>query len=199
MRNMIRTFASTLVLATAFSALTAPIAARAATLVGPSSFPTGVDGLVVDGTTYNVTFTEGSYNTVFSVTAPTFLNNALGASDAASDLAVALNSLAGTFIGTTLAELIPYALISSRSGDVVVDAVECCFGGLGPLFQTTAFAINFDTPVGSSPPRVEYGFAVFTEVSSVPEPGTWAMMLLGFAGIGFLAYRRNSTPALSAA
>jgi len=29
-------------------------------------------------------------------------------------------------------------------------------------------------------------------VSAVPEPTTWAMMLLGFAGIGLLAYRRRS-------
>jgi PEP-CTERM motif-containing protein len=34
---------------------------------------------------------------------------------------------------------------------------------------------------------------------SIPEPSTWAMMLLGFAGIGFLAYRRSSKPALNAA
>ena len=26
----------------------------------------------------------------------------------------------------------------------------------------------------------------------VPEPSTWAMMLLGFAGLGFLAYRKRS-------
>jgi hypothetical protein len=35
--------------------------------------------------------------------------------------------------------------------------------------------------------------------SAVPEPSTWAMMLIGFAGIGFMAYRRKSKPALSAA
>jgi Protein of unknown function (DUF642)/PEP-CTERM motif len=29
-------------------------------------------------------------------------------------------------------------------------------------------------------------------VSSVPEPSTWAMMILGFAGVGFMAYRRKS-------
>ena len=28
--------------------------------------------------------------------------------------------------------------------------------------------------------------------AAVPEPGTWAMMILGFAGVGFLAYRRRS-------
>jgi hypothetical protein len=34
--------------------------------------------------------------------------------------------------------------------------------------------------------------------SSVPEPSTWAMLLIGFAGIGFVAYRRRSKPALMA-
>lgn len=29
-------------------------------------------------------------------------------------------------------------------------------------------------------------------VSGVPEPGTWAMMVIGFLGVGFLAYRRKS-------
>ena len=31
--------------------------------------------------------------------------------------------------------------------------------------------------------------------SSVPEPSTWAMMILGFGGVGFMAYRRKSMPA----
>jgi hypothetical protein len=30
-------------------------------------------------------------------------------------------------------------------------------------------------------------------VSPVPEPSTWAMMILGFAGIGFMAYRRKNS------
>jgi hypothetical protein len=29
-------------------------------------------------------------------------------------------------------------------------------------------------------------------ISAVPEPATWAMMLLGFLGVGFVAYRRKS-------
>jgi hypothetical protein len=29
-------------------------------------------------------------------------------------------------------------------------------------------------------------------VAAVPEPSTWAMMILGFAGVGFMAYRRKS-------
>jgi PEP-CTERM motif len=35
--------------------------------------------------------------------------------------------------------------------------------------------------------------------AAVPEPSTWAMMILGFAGLGFMAYRRKSKPAWLAA
>jgi len=38
-----------------------------------------------------------------------------------------------------------------------------------------------------------------TLADGVPEPSTWAMMILGFAGVGFMAYRRKSKPALVAA
>jgi len=34
---------------------------------------------------------------------------------------------------------------------------------------------------------------------AIPEPSTWAMMILGFAGIGFMAYLRKAKPAMMAA
>ena len=37
-----------------------------------------------------------------------------------------------------------------------------------------------------------------TATGAVPEPSTWVMMILGFAGVGFMAYRRKSKPALMA-
>jgi hypothetical protein len=38
---------------------------------------------------------------------------------------------------------------------------------------------------------------VTATISAVPEPSTWAMMILGFAGVGYLAYRRrNHAPAI---
>jgi len=38
-----------------------------------------------------------------------------------------------------------------------------------------------------------------SSIGAVPESSTWAMLILGFAGIGFMAYRRKSKPALMAA
>jgi hypothetical protein len=38
-----------------------------------------------------------------------------------------------------------------------------------------------------------------TVTPAVPEPSTWAMMILGFAGVGFMAYRRRNQMASLAA
>jgi hypothetical protein len=43
-----------------------------------------------------------------------------------------------------------------------------------------------------------FGTADFTLTAAVPEPSTWAMMILGFCGLGFLACRRRNAQALSA-
>jgi hypothetical protein len=56
---------------------------------------------------------------------------------------------------------------------------------------------GFDAPPGQElSGDVSFGTV---QVTAVPEPSTWAMMILGFAGIGFMAYRRKSKPALMAA
>ena len=47
-----------------------------------------------------------------------------------------------------------------------------------------SFLGDFDYSPGIAPP--------------VPEPSTWAMLLIGFAGIGFAAYRRKNKAALQA-
>src|SRR2546430_10646099 len=79
----------------------------------------------------------------------------------------------------------------TANGGTVVSAEAALLGGLsaGDAYlniHTTAF------------PNGEIrGF-----LHAVPEPSTWAMMILGFAGIGFMAYRRSrksSAMALSAA
>ena len=39
----------------------------------------------------------------------------------------------------------------------------------------------------------------FAAIAAVPEPSTWAMMILGFAGVGFMTYRRRNQSAALAA
>jgi hypothetical protein len=41
-------------------------------------------------------------------------------------------------------------------------------------------------------------FAEFSIASPVPEPSTWAMMILGFVGIGAMTYRRRKSALLAA-
>jgi hypothetical protein len=43
------------------------------------------------------------------------------------------------------------------------------------------------------------GGEVRGNIAAVPEPSTWAMMILGFAGVGFMAYRRRKDQGLALA
>jgi hypothetical protein len=64
------------------------------------------------------------------------------------------------------------------------------------MFQGTFQTISWTNPVFED----WYGFDVgFQTVAAVPEPSTWAMMILGFFGIGFMAFRqrKNMTPRLA--
>jgi hypothetical protein len=61
---------------------------------------------------------------------------------------------------------------------------------------------SFDvTNIGTFPGQPEDGIFVTADIvqRGVPEPSTWAMIILGFAGIGFMACRRKAKPALMAA
>ena len=53
----------------------------------------------------------------------------------------------------------------------------------------------FDPVTGNATSSIQASLTNVTISSSVPEPSTWAMMILGFCGLGFMAYRsKNSTP-----
>jgi PEP-CTERM motif len=49
---------------------------------------------------------------------------------------------------------------------------------------------SFDTVKFESTSRA---FEIDNVTAAVPEPSTWAMMILGFMGVGFMAYRRKGT------
>jgi hypothetical protein len=47
-------------------------------------------------------------------------------------------------------------------------------------------------PDGTNIPACAGTWSIASPTSAVPEPSTWAMMLLGFCGLGFLARRRRN-------
>ena len=68
-------------------------------------------------------------------------------------------------------------------------------------FQIFTNATNWADPFGFfyDPSNNVFAMDIAGPAPAVPEPSTWAMMILGFAGVGFVAYRRKSKPALMTA
>jgi PEP-CTERM motif len=89
------------------------------------------------------------------------------------------------------------------NGNINYICINAASGGCSGSLDVRAISIfNSQTPLiftsVAESGVVQIG-SISNVVSSVPEPSTWAMMLLGFAGVGFMAYRRKSKPALIAA
>jgi hypothetical protein len=80
----------------------------------------------------------------------------------------------------------------------LADASNGSFSAVGPssadLSHTGRLTIDVLDPTKSLTflSGTEYSAS---PLSAVPEPSTWAMMILGFAGLGFMAYRRKALPA----
>jgi PEP-CTERM motif len=57
--------------------------------------------------------------------------------------------------------------------------------GSNEIFGTNPFGID-----AFAPPTISN--TSISAVSTVPEPSTWAMMILGFCGLGFMVYRKKT-------
>src|SRR5450755_1111384 len=104
---------------------------------------------------------------------------------------------------------------SPLTGNISQEASNFIVGAI-PAFNPSSI-YSFDLNTGSSvPTHLFFGVdddiltdntgayvLVVTQLDpavvapAVPEPSTWAMLLLGFAGVGFMAYRRKSKPVLN--
>ena len=70
-----------------------------------------------------------------------------------------------------------------------------------PLSDTSTYSGATFASLGVTPGRYEWtwgsganqNFTLVIGAAAVPECSTWAMMLLGFAGLGFAAYRARAT------
>lgn len=89
------------------------------------------------------------------------------------------------------------ALVQGTSGETLVAYQQI---GAGYVFGLTDSNLTQYVSKPNDNAQLFINFetaAVMT--SAVPEPSTWAMLLLGFAGLGIMAYQRKSKPALTVA
>jgi PEP-CTERM motif len=77
-----------------------------------------------------------------------------------------------------------YVTDTPLSGTATFDNTTLAALGLSPGTYTYTWAPSVTATDGSLTVNVS---------STVPEPSTWAMMALGFAGLGLLAYRKRGT------
>lgn len=69
------------------------------------------------------------------------------------------------------------------------------FSSNGGAITFGIFARSTNSNVGGAAINVFYDNFDVQVTSAVPEPSTWAMMMLGFASLGFFAWRRNRVAA----
>jgi PEP-CTERM motif len=166
---------------------------------------------------YSVDLISGTNSVVGQITTDGHTGTPLGQGDIAGINLVISNSAGSTTLtGTAGVNVSGSDLTATSSGlfynfsssDSASFFFISNFGGGLLCFNNSAFLCNggshsaVDVSIGATASFIpesgnfEIGVAA---VAAVPEPSTWAMMILGFAGLGFMAYRRKSKPALIAA
>jgi hypothetical protein len=117
----------------------------------------------------------------------------LGESDATGELlSISTATGAGTAIRPTGISA-SYDL-ASRPGDGVVFGLGSATFGLY-TFNTGTGAASLVGPYGQDVNLA--GLAFLPGGGAAPEPATWVMMVAGFAGLGFVTYRRSRNPAVA--
>ena len=103
----------------------------------------------------------------------------------------------------------PITLTVTGDDDVLVYLDGTFVGGTPGVHGATTTNINLGTFTGDEALKIFFADRARTDavlgisvvggtIAAVPEPSTWAMMLLGFAGVGFMTYRRRKIAVLAA-
>ena len=150
----------------------------------------------------------GTAQLALNLSSPTFSGNINSSNDSG------FVSLTGTLLGDSFSvtQTTGYGgfdTIFITSGITLVTNIVTPYGGQGiGASGPSSSGFFFFNPTASEPglsftftPSGETTTAgtVSSEVAAVPEPSTWAMMILGFFGVGYMAYRRKAKPTFMAA
>lgn len=163
--------------------------------------PTSISlaGLTYTNSTFNVT-TSGGFVSIGSAPGTPNLDN-LGSFSLSGDpfsyngqhfsLLVSFTAPVGTSPTTALfTDNITGSVTSIGNGGVFIDfdnAPQHFTFGNGGSFDF--FLNDVSVTAGST---VAVSGTIISQIAAIPEASTWAMMVLGFAGIGLLGYRRRA-------
>ena len=188
----------------------APASAQVTLLTDANGILTGATGVNVNGSLYNVSFADGTCGGLFSGCDSVSDFNFQNATDATAAAQALLDQVfidsfdthPATISGCTdlswCFTFIPYAvftqtneaLISYTTNNFTVATDTAFSGGFWQFSENTAL-------------RPDANVALFTytgsSITAVPEPATWAMMLLGFGSIGFQMRRQRKQGPLAQA
>jgi hypothetical protein len=115
-----------------------------------------------------------------------------------TDLTVPTNSLSATFIAGFLnlgVKRSIYADMTNHSLETTLLGATSngIFTILTPFVTNKPFSLTEEIDITALGAQGFLNTGDFV-TSAVPEPSTWAMMVLGFVGVGFMAYRRKGQP-----
>jgi len=175
---------------------------------GLGTFGATLSGVTTDGVDFTITSPNGvfyvlqqgsGWNGIFNTGDPVLWDGSAGGDDHI-DFATPISSLTlaaeanlyGTFNEYMFAYDSTPVLIDNPA---VFGLTSGYFPGTAVSFTATAAGIA-SIDVGTSNDSLGFGLG---GGSFVPEPSTWAMLMLGFAGLGFAGWRKAKRPALSVA
>ena len=146
-------------------------------LAGQYAAPLGMGTSTTTGTVYMAVFGGGTETATFSMP-QTSLSLYWGSIDGNGGNTNSISITMGSFTltGADLATMFPGTDVNGNQTDPLGNQLVR-ITGLQP-FTTASFSST--------------GNSFEFTLGSVPEPSTWAMMVIGFAGLGYAAFRRNS-------
>jgi PEP-CTERM motif len=169
------------------------------------------NGLAPDGSSiaiigFNTSFGNGSgtLSQIFTLASSGLFEYAFraGRSEGACSCQDVPLAFSATIDGIELSSALPAYDGSAPSFAAALKLLSTYSGSVSLAAGTHEFAFHFsrgETGFGRAPYfGIDGVNLVQQQVSPVPEPSTWAMMLLGFAGIGYGIYRRKKLAALAA-
>ena len=107
--------------------------------------------------------------------------------DAADSTAITAYDANGNVIGS---------VTNPTTGDVFLGLVTADHSA---TISGLLFSLVGDEPAGFDVDNIQFGVGNQVVAPGTPEPSTWVMMLAGFAGMGYVAYRRRGTKTTLAA